>query len=309
MRMSHEFLAKRPIDLYGMHVFELVATLGSFTRASEMAGLSQSAVTRQIQGIEDRLGAQLFERTTRKVHLTDAGKHLLIEARKLNSSLDDSLRRFQETHVDGQKTLRVGFSRTIGLASLPGFLTPFHRGSPKVRLQVSHDTSEKLEQALQEHRLDIAVIASPNRISSALEIRHRFADEFELIVSAQHNLPPGKAPYSPKVIASWLNTVPWIALSEGSNTGKGIRHWLKEEQIKVLPSMELDNFEIIIHLVAMGLGASMVPRRALAAYPRKHALLRMPLKHRFEREVVMLTRRQHTLPQQVQDLIESVLFS
>lgn len=309
MHMQHEFLAKRPIDLYGMHVFELVATLGSFTRASEMAGLSQSAVTRQIQGIEDRLGAQLFERTTRKVHLTDAGKQLLIEARKLNSTLDDSLRRFQETHVDGQKTLRVGFSRTIGLASLPGFLTPFHRGSPQVRLQVSHDTSENLEQALQEHRLDIAVIASPNRISSTLEVKHRFADEFELIVSVQHKLPPGKTPYPAKSITSWLTAVPWIALSDGSHTGKGIRHWLKEEQIKIMPSMELDNFEIIIHLVAMGLGASLVPRRALAAYPRKHALLRVPLKHRFEREVVMLTRRQHTLPQQVQDLIESVLFS
>ncbi len=178
-----------------------------------------------------------------------------------------------------------------------------------MRLQVSHDTSENLEQALQEHRLDIAVIASPNRISSALEVKHRFADEFELIVSPQHKLPSGKAPHPAKAITSWLNSVPWIALSEGSHTGKGINRWLKEEQINVLPSMELDNFEIIIHLVAMGLGASLVPRRALAAYPRKHALLRVPLKHRFEREVVMLTRRQHTLPPQVQDLIESVLFS
>ncbi len=309
MHMKHEFLAKRPIDLYGMHLFELVATLGSFTRASEMAGLSQSAVTRQIQGIEDKLGAQLFERTTRKVHLTDAGKQLFIEARKLNSSLEDSLRRFQETHVDGQKTLRVGFSRTIGLASLPGILTPFHRGSPQVRLQVSHDTSENLEHALQEHRLDIAVVASPRQISSALEVKHRFTDEFELIVNALQKPPLGKYPYPAKVVSSWLNTVPWIALSDGSNTGKKIQSWLNDQQIAVSPTMELDNFEIIIHLVAMGLGASLVPRRALAAYPRKRALLRIPLKRRFEREVVMLTRRQHTLPQQVRDLIESVLFS
>lgn len=309
MHMKHEFLAKRPIDLYGMHLFELVATLGSFTRASEVAGLSQSAVTRQIQGIEDKLGAQLFERTTRKVHLTDAGRHLLVEARKLNCSLEDSLRRFQETHVDGQKTLRVGFSRTIGLASLPGILTPFHRGSPLVRLQVSHDTSDNLERALQEHRLDIAVISLPHRISSALEVKHRFTDEFELIASAQQNLPSGNSPYPAKVLSLWLKSVPWIALNHDSNTGKKINHWLKDQQINVSPTMELDNFEIIIHLVAMGLGTSLVPRRALAAYPRKRALLRVPLKCRFEREVVMLTRRQHTLPQQVRDLIESVLFS
>lgn len=73
--------------------------------------------------------------------------------------------------------------------------------------------------------------------------------------------------------------------------------------------MELDNFEIIIHLVALGLGASIVPRRALAAYPRKHALLRLPLSKRFDREIVMLTRRSNVLQKHVQDLIDGVLFS
>jgi DNA-binding transcriptional LysR family regulator len=73
--------------------------------------------------------------------------------------------------------------------------------------------------------------------------------------------------------------------------------------------MELDNFEIIIHLVATGLGASLVPRRALAAYPRNKALLRVPLKQRFERDIVILTRRNRVLPKHVRELIDGVLFS
>ncbi len=309
MRMRHEFLATRPMDLYAMHVFELVATLGGFTRAAEAAGLSQSAVTRQVQTMEDKLGVALFERTTRKVVLTEAGHSLLSEARKLNGSLEDVLLRFREEHVEGTKHVRVGFSRTIGLASLPGFLAPFHRKAPEVRLQVSHESSDELIAGLLDHKLDIAVVSAPKRISAALEVRHRYTDEFELIIGSAHEPPSGKSPYSPSRIRSWAQRQLWILLDTKSNTGKNLVEWLKAQGWPSAPVMELDNFEIIIHLVALGLGASIVPRRALAAYPRKHALLRLPLSKRFDREIVMLTRRSNVLQKHVQDLIDGVLFS
>lgn len=309
MHMRHEYLTTRPMDLYAMHVFELVATLGGFTRAAEAIGLSQSAVTRQIQNVEEKLGVLLFERTTRKVTLTDAGRSLLNEARKLNGSLEDVLLRFREAHVDGIKRVRVGFSRTIGLASLPGFLAPFHREAPEVRLQVSHDSSESLIASLLDHSLDIAVVSSPKRISSALEVRHRFTDEFELVLGANHELPGGKSPFSASRIRSWAGRQSWIMLDTKSNTGRNAAEWFKAQGWPVAPVMELDNFEVIIHLVAMGLGASVVPRRALAAYPRKHSLQRLPLSRRFSREIVMVTRRSNVIQKHVRDLIDGVLFS
>ena len=85
--------------------------------------------------------------------------------------------------------------------------------------------------------------------------------------------------------------------------------WLKQHRWPVKPAMELDNFEVIIHLVALGLGTSLVPRRALAVYPRKKAILRLPLKNRFEREIVILTRRSRLLSMHVKELIDGVLFS
>jgi DNA-binding transcriptional LysR family regulator len=57
-----------------------VAEHRSFTKAAELAGLTQSAVTRQMQGIEESLGVALFERTTRSVHLTPAGQMLRAES-------------------------------------------------------------------------------------------------------------------------------------------------------------------------------------------------------------------------------------
>lgn len=309
MRMEHEYLATRPVDLYAMHLFELVASLGGFTRAAEAAGVSQSAVTRQIQNMEEKLGAPLLERTTRKVSLTDAGRQLLTEARRLNGALEDSLRRFREEHVDAVKSVRIGFSRSIGLASLPGILVPFHRQSPEVRLQVSHEDSEGLTAALLDHRLDMAVLPALKRPNPALEVRHRYTDEFELIIPAAHEPPPGAGPWSPARLRTWAEARPWILLHTRSNTGRRLAEWLQRQRWHVTPSMELDNFEVIIHLVALGLGAAMVPRRALAAYPRKKTLVRVPLKQRFEREIVILTRRSHVLPKHVKQLIDGVLFS
>jgi DNA-binding transcriptional LysR family regulator len=309
MRMRHEYLATRPMDLYAMHVFELVATLGGFTRAAEVVGLSQSAVTRQIQTLEDKLGVPLFERTTRKVVLTLAGRSLLAEARKLNGNLEDLLVRFRSEHVEGAKRVRVGFSRTIGLATLPGFLAPFHRRAPEVRLQVSHEGSGELLAALLDHRLDIAVVSAPKRLNPSLEVRHRFTDEFELIVSANDEPPPGKTPIAPSRLRAWAQRRSWILLDTASNTGGNLAHWIRDVGWQASAVMELDNFEVIIHLVAMGLGASLVPRRALAAYPRKHALIRVPLSKRFTREIIMVTRRGHALQKHVRDLIDGVLFS
>ena len=309
MRMRHEYLATRPVDLYAMHLFELVASLGGFTRAAEAAGLSQSAVTRQIQNMEEKLGTPLLERTTRKVSLTEAGRLLLNEARRLNGALEDSLRRFREEHVDATKSVRVGFARSVGLASLPGILVPFQRTSPEVRLQVSHEDSEGLMAALLEHRLDIAILPKPKRLNAALEVRHHYTDEFELIVGAGQTLPSGGGPWSPAKLKSWAASQKWLCLNARSNTGQNLNAWLQRSGWAVTPSMELDNFEVIIHLVALGLGAAFVPHRAIASYPRKKALQRVRLKQRFEREIVILTRRNRVLPKHVKNLIDGVLFS
>ena len=76
MLVMHEFLATAPFDLYELYLFHLVVKHRSFTKAAGLAGLTQSAITRQMQGIESALGVDLLERTTRSVRLTAAGEFL-----------------------------------------------------------------------------------------------------------------------------------------------------------------------------------------------------------------------------------------
>src|SRR5258706_16484722 len=76
MREMNDFLATAPFDLYELSLFHLVVKHRSFTKAAEVAGLTQSAITRQMQGIENSLGIDLLERTTRSVQVTEAGAKL-----------------------------------------------------------------------------------------------------------------------------------------------------------------------------------------------------------------------------------------
>lgn len=75
-------------ELSGMKAFVTVAELGSFSKAAEQLSLSQPALTKKIKKIESHLNIALFERTTRKLALTQAGKILLPKAKALISSLD-----------------------------------------------------------------------------------------------------------------------------------------------------------------------------------------------------------------------------
>src|ERR1041385_999231 len=113
MRGMNDFLATAPFDLYELSLFHLVVKHRSFTKAAELAGLTQSAITRQMQGMENSLGIELLERTTRSVHVTKAGEFLFHESSKLLGDVDQSLRRLKEDFANAKREIRIGVSRSI----------------------------------------------------------------------------------------------------------------------------------------------------------------------------------------------------
>ncbi len=115
MRNMNRFLSTVPFDLYELALFQLIVKHGSFTKAAEIAGLTQSALTRQMQGVESSLGITLLERTTRTVRVTPAGEFLYGEAARLLGDVEQSLEHLAQEYADARKEVRVAVSRTIGL--------------------------------------------------------------------------------------------------------------------------------------------------------------------------------------------------
>lgn len=307
MRSSNEYLATRPFDLYELHVFHLVVKHRSFTRAAEVAGLTQSAVTRQVQVMERSLGIDLLERTTRSVRLTTAGRFLHEQSVRLLGDVDATLLRLQQDHGVARRQVRVGVSQTVGLAYLPGFFHANLRKLPEVATRVSVMGSTAIITALQGNELDLGVISRTPSLPPGLEVTHRFDDMFTFIAPADG---PVNTPLklSAREGARWAAAGSWMLPGESSYTGRQLRRWLKSLGWDVAPVMEFDNFDLIINLVALGMGVSCVPVRALALYAHKRGLRRISLHKRFTRELVVVSRRRRSLPPHVCDFIENILF-
>src|SRR6476620_11012267 len=116
MLNMHQFLATAPFDLYELYLFHLVVKHRSFTKAAEIAGLTQSAITRQMQGMESSLGVDLLERTTRSVRVTGAGEFLFRESARLIGDVEKSLQQLREEFAGAKKEIWVGVSRSVALS-------------------------------------------------------------------------------------------------------------------------------------------------------------------------------------------------
>lgn len=304
----NEYLQTAPFDIYELHLFHLVAQHRSFTRAAEAAGLTQSAVTRQVQGMETGLGLTLFERTTRSVVLTPAGEALWRESVRLVGDVAQTLKSLREEFTDAKKEIRVGVSRSVGLAYLPGFFHANLRRLPEVGYRVSSQPGVEIFSGLEANELDVGVLSRPRRLPDTVRVTHQFTDIFALVGSpaAAAEFEAGAGTRTKRV--TWMNRQNWLLLDERSNTGRRLRAWMTRQGCRVAAGMQLDNFDLVINLAALGMGVSFVPVRALALYGRKRTLRRLPWPERFERDLVVVVRRHRKLPAHIVRFIDNVLF-
>lgn len=307
MRAVNEFLATGPFDLYELKLFHLVAEHRNFTRAGRAAGLTQSAITRQIQGMEAKLGLKLFERSTRHVRLTPGGAALHARSGAILTEVNDALFALRGKSALLPRMLRVGVSRTIGLAYLPGFFRAFQREHPKVQLHVSHERSDFVLAAVESGELDAGVVSMPPHLPKVLEAARRFRDEFVLVLPPR----PALKMSQPLPIANLPDVLKrhrWLTITRQSITGQRLHAWLERAGIKGEPALEADNFDFIVNLVSLGLGASLVPHRVLALHPKTRPVLRVRTQPRFSRQLAVVVRREAARSPILSGFLENVLF-
>ena len=302
----NQWLRTVPFDLYELALFCLVVKHGSFTKAAALAGLTQSAITRQIQGIETSLGIQLMERTTRSVRATPAGEFLSREATRLLGDVEQFLAHLSQQFGNARKIVKVGVSQSIGLAYLPGFFHANLRLFPQTGYRVSSAPGQHIVSAVEGNEQDVGVVCASQHLPKTIRITHRFEDSFTLIIPA--SMDPEQRLLRGKQRSTWFKKQNWLLIHENSQTGRQLRAWMKRESWLVEPMMQLDSFDFIINLVSLGMGVSFVPIRALALYNQRQKVVRVTLPKRFTRELVVVVRRNRNLPPHVEQLIGNILF-
>src|SRR5579862_9866305 len=152
------------MELRQLAAFVAVAEEGSFTRASDRLHVVQSAVSANIRNLERELGARLFDRTTHKVTLTEAGRALLPEARATLQATTAARDAVDAVRGGVRGTVVLGTMQGQGnVVSVAAVLAEFRAQHPGVQVHIRHGAGGSGEMALQvrEGQLDLAFVAAP----------------------------------------------------------------------------------------------------------------------------------------------------
>ena len=161
----------RSLDLDAVQAFVLVADHGSFTRAADALGATQSGISLRLKRLEDRLGARLFERTPRLVRLTPQGEAFLPRARRLLEAQDDAIAAVSA----GPQRLVLGISDHVAGPELPGLLARVAGQGPGLALEVRLDLSQDLLAEYDAGALDAVIV---RRDAGRRDGEALFRDEF-----------------------------------------------------------------------------------------------------------------------------------
>lgn len=146
----------RNLDLGVLRSFLLIAEGHSFAEAADLVGRSPSAVSLQIQRLEEDLGAKVLRRNNREVALTLAGERLLGFARRLIAANDEAILAFRSGE-GATRPLRVGTTQDFAEAALPEVLRRFSLEHPVAELALRVDRSASLIEAVHQGEVDVAI--------------------------------------------------------------------------------------------------------------------------------------------------------
>jgi len=229
------------------------------SKGAAHCGVSQSAASQHVQEVERRLGVTLFDRSTRPLELTHAGK-------LYNDFCRDVLRReeelgleleWQKRQVEG--VLRVASIYSIGLSEMSHLQEEFTRRYPTVQLQVEYMRPEKVYEAVVHDTADLGLVSYPeaNREIAAIHWRD---EEMQVAVPPSH-------PFAScdEVYPADLNGQAFVGFDEDLSIRREIDRFLRAQGVEVSLAMHFDNIQTIKEAVALGTGISILPARTMYA--------------------------------------------
>jgi DNA-binding transcriptional LysR family regulator len=239
----------------------------SFSKAAMLNYISQSAVSQQIRGLEEKYDRKLIERGKRNLAPTQAG-HLLYEgAREILERFRMMENRIQVLSKTIAGSLRVATIYSVGLHELPPFLTEFLRRYPSANIHVEYSRANKIYDDLVSGTVDVGIVAYPVR-RSGIEVIPFREDQLVLICAPDHPLAKSR-----KVEITKLARNRFIAFERDIPTRRAIDRALRQRGVAVEIVMEFDNVETIKRAVEIGAGISLVPSHTVRGEIQTGALV------------------------------------
>ena len=237
---------------------DLVET-ASFSKAAAAHGITQSAVSQQVRGLEARFGCALLERSRSGVAATPEGHAFYDTCRKMLASWNAVESRLSELKNEVSGELRIASIFSIGLHELPARLEAFRARYPDITVHVDYRRSAQVYELIESGEAHIGLVAFPTKRPG---IMFEIFDEDTLVIicSPRHPLAAKK-----RIALTAIANEPFIGFEPDTPTRKMTDRYLRKAGVKVTPVTEFDNIETVKRAVEIGSGISIVPARTVAA--------------------------------------------
>lgn len=223
-------------ELSSMKAFVILAESSSFNNAAKLLNITQPALTRRIKKMEEDLHIQLFERTTRKVTLTKAGKRLLPEARELIKKFDETLFNIRDMNAYHRGMVTLACIPTAVFYFLPLAIGKFNELYPNIKVRILEQGTNNCMESVLCNESDFGINMN-NVTNSSIDFTPLVNEPFVLACRRDH-------PLAKKQLVEWQELVGYKMIGVRSSSGNRL---LIEQQLADKP-WKLDWFYEVRHL-------------------------------------------------------------
>lgn len=254
-------------DLVSIRLAVACLQTGSLSAAAREVHLALAAASRRLRELELALGDPLFERNSRGLTPTAAGRVFVKHGLNLLQTMDQLSAELSDQRQGIARHVRLCAGTAAINQFLPPLLAAYAKLAPQVRVELDEQVSEAVVSALRDGRADVGVfVEGPD--THGLQVAPFRQDELVLVVPAGHALSKARTPIA---FSDCLNE-DWITLTSGAAM-------LQTQQQAALGMgrplrirMQVRSFDAVCHLVAAGLGIALLPRAALSPFAKSLAL-------------------------------------
>ncbi|MGU3429777.1 LysR family transcriptional regulator [Enterobacter hormaechei] len=275
-------------SLRQLRVFVTVAQARSFSRAGEIIGLSQSAVSHSVKELETQTGVKLLDRTTREVVLTEAGQQLAMRLERLLDELHSTLRDVGRLGQQLSGTVRVAASQTISAHLIPQCIAESNHRYPDIDF-VLHDRPQQwVLESIRQGDVDFGIVIDPGVVSD-LECEVVLSEPFLLLCRDDDPLAS-----LPHVAWQALQGANLVLQDYASGSRPLIDAALAAQDVKATIVQEIGHPATLFPMVEAGIGISVLPALALPL-PQGSRLTVKRFVPCVERQLMLVRRKNRSL--------------
>jgi DNA-binding transcriptional LysR family regulator len=260
-------------NLSSYRIFYTVANTGNISKAAKELYISQPAISKSIQKLEESVGCKLFSRSSRGVVLTDEGKLLYEHVSEAFETLTLGEEKLKRSIELGVGHLKIGVSSTLCKYLLLPYLKEFIRQNPHISISISCQSTNDTLKLLEDNKIDIGLIGKPENMKN---IHFDFLEEIEdIFVAAKDYLHNLKARGIQKDHILQSSTL--MLLDKNNMTRQYIDDYLQENQIVIKDSIDISNMDLLIDFARIGVGVACVIKNFVREDLENGTLVEIPL--------------------------------